>query len=118
MFGNTEEIYTTHHYVKTDEEAAAQGLKAGVDSDCGSVYQRSTIDALNKGLISIADIDRALVNIFTIRMRLGEFDPPAKVPYSLTQKELIGSPANKALAKEIATKTPVLLKNNISTKLI
>jgi len=111
-----EEIYTSHQYVKTSEEAAAQGLKAGVDSDCGSVYQRSTIDALNKGLITIADVDRALVNIFTIRMRLGEFDPPAMVPYALTQKELIGSPANKSLAKEIATKTPVLLKNNICIK--
>ena len=105
-----QEIYSSHHYVQTPAEAAAAGLKAGVDIDCGSIYQRNTIDALNEGLITIADIDRALVNIFTIRMRLGEFDPPAMVPYSLYQKELIGSPAHKALAKEIATKTPVLLK--------
>ncbi len=82
-----QEIYTSHHYVKTPEEATAQGLKAGVDIDCGSVYQRSAIDALKKDLITIADIDRALVNIFTIRMRLGEFDPPAKVPYSLYATE-------------------------------
>ena len=54
--------------------------------------------------------------MFTIRMRLGEFDPPSKVPFSLSQPVMIGSPANKALAKEIATKTPVLLKNNISAK--
>ncbi len=111
-----QEIYTSHRYVKSMEEAASGGLKAGVDIDCGSVYQRSTIAALNEGLIDFADIDRALVNIFTIRMRLGEFDPAAKVPYSLTQKELIGSLANKALAKEVATKTPVLLKNDISVK--
>ena len=111
-----EDIYTGHYYVKTPEEATEQGLKAGVDIDCGSVYQRYAIDALNKGLITIADIDRALVNIFTIRMRLGEFDPTAKVPYSLSQPNVIGSPANKELAKEIATKTPVLLKNNISAK--
>ncbi|MBN2001306.1 glycoside hydrolase family 3 C-terminal domain-containing protein [candidate division KSB1 bacterium] len=111
-----EDIYTGHYYVKTAEEATAQGLKAGVDIDCGSVYQRSAIDALNKGLIAMADIDRALVNIFTIRMRLGEFDPPEMVPYSLSEQSVIGSPANKALAKEIATKTPVLLKNNIRAK--
>ena len=77
-----EDIYTGHYYVKTAAEATAQGLKAGVDIDCGSVYQTSAIDALNKGLITMADIDRALLNIFTIRMRLGEFDPAAKVPYS------------------------------------
>jgi beta-glucosidase-like glycosyl hydrolase len=111
-----EDIYTGHYYVKTAEEATARGLKAGVDSDCGSVYQTSAIDALNKGLITDADIDRALLHMFTIRMRLGEFDPPAKVPYSLSQSNVIGSPANKALAKEIATKTPVLLKNNIVAK--
>ena len=111
-----EDIYTGHYYVKTAEEATAQGLKAGVDSDCGSVYQRSAIDALNKGLITMGDIDKALMNTFTIRMRTGEFDPAAKVPYALFQPSIVSSPANKALAKEIATKTPVLLKNNISTK--
>ena len=111
-----EDIYTGHFYVKTAAEATAQGLKAGVDSDCGSVYQTSAIDALNKGLITMADIDRALLHTFTIRMRIGEFDPPAKVPYSQTQANMVGSPANKALAKEVATKTPVLLKNNVVAK--
>ncbi|RQW05270.1 carbohydrate-binding protein [candidate division KSB1 bacterium] len=111
-----EDIYTGHYYVETAEEATAEGLKAGVDIDCGSVYQRSTIDALNKGLITMAAIDRALLNIFTLRMRLGEFDPPAKVPYALSLSNVVGSPANIALAKEVATKTPVLLKNDISAK--
>ena len=111
-----EDIYTGHYYVKTAEEATAMGLKAGVDIDCGSVYQRNAINALKSGLITISDIDKALLNIFTIRMRLGEFDPPARVPFALSQANVIGSPANKALAREIATKTPVLLKNNISSK--
>jgi beta-glucosidase len=110
------EIFTSHRYVNSYEEAAAAGLKAGVDIDCGSVYQTSALDALTKGLLTVADIDRALVNIMSIRMRLGEFDPPQKVQYSLFQKELIGSAANKALAKEVATKTPVLLKNDASLK--
>ena len=111
-----EDIYTGHYFVKTAAEAAAAGLKAGLDTDCGSVYQTSTVDAFNKGLITMADIDRALVNTFTIRMRTGEFDPPSKVPYSLKQPNTVSSPANKALAKEIATKTPVLLKNNVVAK--
>jgi beta-glucosidase-like glycosyl hydrolase len=108
-----EDIYTGHYFVKTAEEATALGLKAGVDSDCGSVYQRSAISALEKGLITMADIDRALLNVFTIRMRTGEFDPPAKVPYAQYQPNMVNSPANKSLAYEVATKTPVLLKNNV-----
>lgn len=111
-----DDIFTGHYFVKTASEAAAVGLKAGVDSDCGSVYQRYAIDALKKGLISMADIDRALLNMFIIRMRTGEFDPQAKVPYALYQTNMVSSPANKALAKEVATKTPVLLKNNLLTK--
>ncbi|MFO7671114.1 MAG: glycoside hydrolase family 3 C-terminal domain-containing protein, partial [Bacteroidales bacterium] len=111
-----EDIYTGHYYVKTSEEATAMGLKAGVDSDCGNVYQRSTISALEKGLITMADIDRALLNLFTIRMRTGEFDPPAKVPYAQFRPNIVNSPSNQALAKEIATKTPVLLKNEVVTK--
>jgi len=107
-----EDIYTGHYYVETAEEATAEGLKAGVDCDCGNVYQRSTISALNQGLVSMADVDKALVNIFTIRMRTGEFDPPAKVPYAQYQTGMVNSPANRSLAYEIATKTPVLLKND------
>jgi beta-glucosidase-like glycosyl hydrolase len=46
-----EDIYTGHYYVKTAAEATAQGLKAGVDIDCGSVYQVSALDALGKALL-------------------------------------------------------------------
>lgn len=63
-----EDIYTGHYYVETAEEATAAGLRAGVDSDCGSVYQRYALSALEKGLITEADMDRALVNMFTIRV--------------------------------------------------
>lgn len=109
-----EDIYTGHFFVKTAEEATAAGLKAGVDSDCGGVYQRSAISALNKGLLTMADIDKALMNTFTIRLRTGEFDAPARVPYALYQTNVVNSPANKALAYEVATKTVVLLKNNVT----
>lgn len=108
------DIYTGHYYVETAEEATAQGLKAGVDSDCGSVYQQSAISALNQGLISEADINRALLNIFTIRMRTGEFDSKSS-PYAQVLPSIVNSPFNQSLAKEVATKTPVLLKNNTPT---
>ena len=108
-----EDIYTGHYYVETAEEATAAGLKAGVDSDCGSIYQRAAINALNQGLITMADIDRALVNVFTIRMRTGEFDPEMKVPYALYPASTVNAERYQALAEEVATKTPVLLKDEI-----
>ena len=108
-----EDIYTGHYYVETAEEATAAGLKAGVDSDCGSVYQRYAISALEKGLITMADIDRALVNVFTVRMRTGEFDPDMMVRYALYPASMVNAVRYQALAEEVATRTPVLLKDEI-----
>lgn len=109
--GAISDIFQGHHFLKDGVEATAAGLKAGVDSDCGGEYQSNTLEALNRGLVTMADIDRALINMMTIRMRLGEFDPPAVVPYSRLRPDIINDPAHNDLALEIATKSPVLLKN-------
>ncbi len=106
-----EDIYTGHYYVETAEQATAEGLRAGVDSDCGSIYQRYAISAYEQGLLTMAQIDRALVNMFTVRMRTGEFDPDPMVPYSLMPPSTVNSERSRALAMEVATRTPVLLKN-------
>ncbi len=113
--GAISDIFQGHHFLKDGVKATAAGLKAGVDSDCGGEYQSNTLEALNLGLITMADIDRALINMMTIRMRLGEFDPPAIVPYSRLRPDLINDPTHNDLALEIATKSPVLLKNETVT---
>jgi len=64
--GAISDMRSGHRYVQTNEEATAAGLKSGVDTDCGNVYQASTLSALEKGLITEADVDKALVNIFSI----------------------------------------------------
>ncbi len=71
---------------------------------------------MQQGILSEGEIDKALVNIFTIRMRLGEFDPREIVPYTGIKPGIINDPSHNNLALEIATKTPVLLKNSTITK--
>ena len=114
--GAISDIFQGHHYLKDGVEATAAGLKAGVDSDCGGEYQSNTLEALDRGLITMGDIDKALINMMTIRMRLGEFDPPAIVPYSRLRADIINDPAHNDLAIEMATKSPVLLKNETVAK--
>jgi beta-glucosidase len=114
--GAISDMRTGHRYLTSNEEATASGLKSGVDSDCGSNYQTSALSALEKGLITVADIDKALIHMFTIRMRLGEFDPKSIVPYSAIKPAIINDPSHNDLALQIATKTPVLLKNEILSK--
>ncbi|MBN2172854.1 MAG: glycoside hydrolase family 3 C-terminal domain-containing protein [Bacteroidales bacterium] len=114
--GAIDDIVRGHHFTESYEKAAAFGLKAGVDTDCGGVYQSEALNALEKGLLSQADIDKALINIFTIRMRLGEFDPQEIVPYAGIKPEIVNDPSHNDLAIEVATKTPVLLKNEVVVK--
>jgi beta-glucosidase-like glycosyl hydrolase len=105
------DVVNNHKYAKSRAEAASMGLRTGVDSDCGGIYQSSSLEALKQGLISESDMDKALVNMFTVRMRLGEFDPKNTVPYSGIKSGIINDESHNDLALEIATKTPVLLKN-------
>jgi beta-glucosidase len=114
--GAISDMVRGHNYAENQAEATAMGLTVGVDTDCGNVYQVSALDALKNGLISEADIDRALINIFTIRMKLGEFDPPNIVPYAGIKPGIINDPSHNDLALEVATKTPVLLKNEMVSK--
>ncbi|HPS12404.1 MAG TPA: glycoside hydrolase family 3 C-terminal domain-containing protein, partial [Prolixibacteraceae bacterium] len=114
--GAIDDMIRGHNYAKNNEEAAALGIIAGVDNDCGGVYQSSALKALDQGILTQGAIDKALLNIFTIRMRLGEFDPAQMVPYSGIKPDKVNDPSHNELALEIATKTPVLLKNEIAVK--
>ena len=114
--GAIDDMVRGHHYAKSNEEAAALGIKSGVDTDCGGVYQTSALKALKQGILTEGEIDKALVNIFTIRMRMGEFDPAEIVPYAGIKPGIINDPSHNNLAVEIATKTPVLLKNSVIAK--
>jgi hypothetical protein len=114
--GAIDDIVRGHHFTDSYEEAAALGLKAGVDTDCGGVYQNHALNALEKGMMTQADIDKALINIFAIRMGLGEFDPAEIVPYAGIKPDIVNDSAHNDLAIEVATKTPVLLKNEVTVQ--
>ena len=109
--GGVNDLYAEHKYVKSPAEATAAGLIAGVDCNCGSVYSENAIEAIKENLMTEAHIDKALVHLFTIRMKTGEFDPLSAVPYSNINSSVIESKKHIDLALEIAEKTPVLLKN-------
>ncbi len=111
--GAIDDILRGHMYAESPEEAAAMGLTSGVDSDCGGMYQSHLMTALEKGLLTEYDLDKALINIFSIRMRIGEFDPAEIVTYAGIKPDIINDPSHNDLAIEVATKTPVLLKNNL-----
>lgn len=69
--------------------------------------------ALQQNKLSEADIDRALYNLFSIRMRLGLFDgTPSKLRYGNIGADRVCSPAHRAIALQAAQEGIVLLKNS------
>ncbi len=101
-----------HRFYNTGAQAVAGSILAGCDLDCGGEYREYLKQALDEGLIQVKDIDRALERVLSARFRLGEFDPPAMVPYSSITPFALDSKTNRALALEAAQKAIVLLKNN------
>ena len=108
--GAVDDVWAHHRLVGTAAEAAAASLRAGTDLDCGRAY-RHLDEALARGLIEEADLDRALIHLFVARIRLGLFDPPERVPWSRVGPEAIEAPAHLALARDVASRSIVLLEN-------
>jgi len=114
------DIYQGHHFKKSQAEATAASLKAGMDNECADFFTvakdrhdyQPYLDAVKQGFLTEADIDVSLKRLFTARMRLGMFDPPEKVPYAQTSESEIDSPAHRELALKTARESMVLLKND------
>ena len=108
--GAIDDIWRHHKQAAGPAEASAAALRAGTDLDCGRTYRNLDV-ALARGLITEADLDRALVRLFAARFRLGLFDPPERVPWSGYGPERIESPEHLKLARGVAARSLVLLEN-------
>jgi len=114
------DIYEGHKFVKSQAEAAAAAIKAGMDNECADFFTirkddrdyKPFVDAVKQGLLTEADLDVSLRRLFTARMRLGMFDPPEKVPYAQTPDSEIDSAPHRELALKMARESIVLLKND------
>jgi beta-glucosidase-like glycosyl hydrolase len=90
----------------------AAGLSAGCDMDCGSFYTDYGPEAAAQGLLSNSTIDLALERIFSMRLRLGEFDPPGTVPFDSLGSADSDSAAHRDSALRAAREAIVLLNNS------
>jgi beta-glucosidase-like glycosyl hydrolase len=92
----------------------AYALRAGTQLNCGGDENSPARieEAIRAGVLSEGVVDTALLRVFTVRMRTGEFDPPRRVPYTRIPKDVIESPEHQALAAKVAANSLVLLKND------
>ena len=101
-----------HGFAADERDAARLGIKAGVDMEMvSSTYRENGEELLRAGAISQAMIDDAVRRILRVKFRLGLFANPytdTKGPNVLLTEE------NLRIARELATQSIVLLKNEKS----
>jgi len=104
------DVFRSHHYTATAEEAVRDVLHAGTDVDCTSFVGKNGQSALDKGLITEADLDARLKMLFRVRMRLSHFDPEG--PLQAISPSAVCSDYAKELARDGTRQGATLLKND------
>lgn len=110
-------LVSDHKAFATWAEAVAASLKAGVDCfpEDGTPLKAAAAEALERGLITEADLDRAVTRTLRARLRLGAVTPLPEAeanPYEALTTTVLHRPSSRTLAREAATKAAVLLKND------
>ena len=107
------DIAANHRYRPTQAQGAAISVIRGMDNECGgNPAEKSYVEAVQQGYLPESTLDKALIRLFTARMKLGLFDPPEMVPYSMIDEKELDSAEHRALALKLANEAMVLLKND------
>lgn len=104
------DFHLNHKVTKDAAESAALALKHGCDLGCDHVFNEIP-EAIARGLITEADVDRALERTLGTRFKLGMFDPDEEVPFASISTDVVASDAHRQLAYKAAVESVVLLKN-------
>ena len=97
-----------HRFSDDPVVATAAAIRAGNDSD-DQEFQDNIPKAVERGLLSMADVDRALSNVLRVGFRLGAFDP--STPWDTIGMDVVRKPEHLALALRVAQESMTLLSN-------
>ena len=110
--GAVSDFYESHKSSSDATHASAKATIAGTDVECGYGYAYKSIpEAVRRGLISEAEVDKHVVRLLEGRFDLGEMDDPSLVEWSKIPYSAMSSKQSAQLALDMARQTIVLLKN-------
>ena len=102
-----------NHGIGDLQTVSARALDAGIDMDMVSEGFASTLGkSLAEGKITVAHIDQACRKILEAKYKLGLFSDPYKFCDEERSARELFSLTNRAVSKEIADESQVLLKND------
>ncbi|KAA6299864.1 MAG: beta-glucosidase, partial [Candidatus Ordinivivax streblomastigis] len=109
--GAIDDFFKGHKTHPDAVHAAVDAVFHGTDIDCGRSAYRALVEGVKGGLIPEEQINISLARLFTIRFRLGLFDPAGEVSFSQIPLSVLENDEHKAISRKIAQESIVLLKN-------
>jgi beta-glucosidase len=114
--GAITDFYTNHKVSPDATHAAAKGVLAGTDVECGFNYAFKDLPkAVEEGLIKESEINKHVMRLLENRFEVGEMDADSLVPWTKIPMSVVNSNEHRELALEMAHESMTLLqnKNNI-----
>jgi len=109
--GAIDDFYNFHKTHPDAETASVDAVLHGTDIDCGNVSYKTLVQAVKDGKITEKELDVSVKRLFTIRFRLGMFDPIEMVKYAQIPVTALESAPHKEHALKMAKESIVLLRN-------
>jgi beta-glucosidase len=111
------DFYNGHKFSSDATHAVARSIPSGTDMECAwqDYNYKKLPEAISKGLITEADVNKSLIRVLVGRFDLGEMDNDAIVPWTKIPASVINNEEHRKLALDMAHETMTLLqnKNNI-----
>jgi beta-glucosidase len=108
--GALTDFHINHQVTADAAETVTLALRTGCDLGCDHAFY-AIPEAIERGLITEADVDRALARTLGTRFKLGMFDPAENVPFTSISTDVVACEAHRQLAYRAAAEAVVLLKN-------
>ena len=110
--GAVSDFYESHKSSSSPVHASAKATIAGTDVECGYGYAyRSIPEAVKRGLITEAEVDKHVIRLLEGRFDLGEMDDPSLVEWSKIPYSVMDSKQHRQIALDMARQSIVLLQN-------
>jgi beta-glucosidase len=110
--GALENLVIKQGIAATREQAAAMGIAAGVNMNCGTVYKNWAAKAVADGLVTEAQLDDVVRPVLRAKFRLGLFEHPQPAKMVWDKLPEYDTPPARDLARRVEVEGAVLLRND------
>lgn len=107
------DFHETHKVTATPAESAALAIQNGCDLNCGCTFP-AAVEAVKTGLLDEAKVNESVRRLLMTRCKLDLFTAPEKTKWRHLGRKDVDTAEHRALARRVAEKSFVLLKNRDS----